>query len=46
MVIFFGGADPGTIEDRKCLKLSRKGQLPGWMTQPDQMKVNSYVISG
>jgi hypothetical protein len=44
IVIFFRGADTDTIENRKRLKLSRKGQLPIWMVQPEQMKVNSQVI--
>jgi hypothetical protein len=42
--LFFRGADTDTIENRKRLKLSRKGQLPIWMVQPEQMKVNSQVI--
>jgi hypothetical protein len=33
MVIFFGGANLDTIEDRKRLKLSRKCQMPGWISQ-------------
>jgi hypothetical protein len=45
-VVFFGGADSGTIENRKRLKLSRKCQLPGWIAHADRMEEDSQVIMG
>jgi hypothetical protein len=46
MAVYFGEADPGTIEDRKRLKLVKMGQIPNWMLQVDQMLMASREISG